>query len=315
MFSVETVTTLNGNIEYRRDRVTGLTCRINAERIKRGIDQAPTLQYPADDCPFCPEQVQRVTPTFPGGNRIVHGESVTFPNLFPFAAWHTVSVITSAHMVDRFTPSQLLDALWGQVESLSMREGFASINWNFLPSAGASLAHPHLQGLVDRHPSERVHRIREGAQRYRRRTGRDYWADRIEGEQGSERYLFGDTITWLAHAVPVGEKEILGILPGATLQDFGDLFSEFTKDILLLIDLYRAMGTYAFNMSVFFVPAGKKKNFRAFCSMIARINPNPASLSDTSFMERLHLEPLILTSPEDLAAFFRKERGNLRGGD
>jgi UDPglucose--hexose-1-phosphate uridylyltransferase len=66
-------------------------------------------------------------------------------------------------------------------------------------------------------------------------------------------------------------------------------------------------------MSVFFVPSGKKKNFQAFASLIARINPNPASLSDTSFMERLHLEPLILTSPEDLAGFFHREKGNLGG--
>ncbi|MDD1678290.1 MAG: galactose-1-phosphate uridylyltransferase [Methanomicrobiales archaeon] len=311
MFSVEEVATLNGTIEYRRDQVTGLTCRINAERIKRGIDQTPTLCYTTEGCPFCPVQVEQVTPTFQNGSRIVHGESVTFPNLFPFAAWHTVSVITRSHMVDRFTPSQIEDALRGQVESLTGRKGFASINWNFLPSAGASLAHPHLQGLVDAHPPERVRRIREGAQKYHRRTGRNFWLDLTNTEGESERFLFGDTITWIAHAVPVGEKEILGIFPGATLEEFPDHFSEFTKGILSLIDLYRAMGTHAFNLSVFFIPSGKGKDFRTFCSLIARINPNPTSLSDSSFMERLHLEPLILTSPEDLAAFFHRERGNL----
>jgi UDPglucose--hexose-1-phosphate uridylyltransferase len=307
MFSIDLEHTLNGTLEYRKDLVTGLSCRINAERIKRGIDQIPTLGYPAESCPFCPERVHQVTPTFPGGKRIVHGESITFPNLFPFAAWHTVSVITQAHMVDRFTPSQIMDALKGQVESLSMRAGFSSINWNFLPSAGASLAHPHLQGLVDPHPPERVQRVREGARKYRRRTGRNYWKDLAGEERRSERFLFGDSITWFAHPVPVGEKEILGILPCTTLQEFPLLCEEFTHGILTLIDLYRAMGTYAFNLSVFFVPVGKERDFRAFCSLIARINPNPASLSDTSFMERLHLEPLILTSPEDLAAFFRGE--------
>ncbi len=313
MFSVEAVTTLNGTIEYRTDEVTGLTCRINAERIKRGIDQPPTLKYPEDNCPFCPEQVQQVTPTFPDGRRIVYGESTTFPNLFPFASWHTVSVITRAHTVDRFTPRQIEDALNGQMESLGMRDGFASINWNFLPSAGASLAHPHLQGLVDAHPSERVRRLREGAERYQKRTGKNYWEELVTWEQGSDRHLFGDSIVWFAHAVPVGEKEILGILPVSTLREFHEIRAEFSRDILLLIDLYRAMGTYAFNMSLFFVPS-EKEGVHAFCSLIARINPNPTSLSDTSFMERLHLEPLILTSPEDLAAFFRRERGNLRSG-
>ena len=28
--------------------------------------------------------------------------------------------------------------------------GYKSINWNNLPSAGASITHPHLQGLADR---------------------------------------------------------------------------------------------------------------------------------------------------------------------
>jgi Galactose-1-phosphate uridylyltransferase len=226
MFSVEAVTTLNGTIEYRKDPVTGLSCRINAERIKRGIDQTPTLRYAAEDCPFCPQQVETVTPTFPDGRRIIHGESVTFPNLFPFAAWHTVSVITRAHMVDRFTPAQIRDALEGQMESLALREGYASINWNFLPSAGASLAHPHLQGLVDAHPPERVRLLQEGAGAYRRHTGRDYWDDRLKAERGSKRYLCGDTITWIAHAVPVGEREILGILPVASLQEFSPLVAD-----------------------------------------------------------------------------------------
>jgi hypothetical protein len=39
--------------------------------------------------------------------------------------------------------------------------------------------------------------------------------------------------------------------------------------------------------------------------MIARINPNASSISDTAFMERLHLEPVILTLPEEVGRMFR----------
>jgi hypothetical protein len=42
--------------------------------------------------------------------------------------------------------------------------------------------------------------------------------------------------------------------------------------------------------------------------MISRINPNPSSTSDSAFMERLHLEPVILTLPEDIGNFYKKEK-------
>ncbi|MDD1673511.1 MAG: galactose-1-phosphate uridylyltransferase [Methanomicrobiales archaeon] len=311
MFTVEEFNTRNGILEYRKDLVTGLSCRISAERIKRGIDQIPTLIYASDNCPFCPDSVEKVTPTFSDGTRILHGESVTFPNLFPFAAWHTVSVITRRHLVERFTPTQIEDALKGQVESLRTHHGYTSINWNYLPSSGASLVHPHLQGLVDDHPSDRVDRVLRGGEKFFKRERERYGDYLIDSEKNTDRYLFGSEIAWMAHAVPVGEKEILGILPCSTVDEFQDFITEFTKDLLTMIDLYQAMGTHAFNMSVFFVPPDETRDFSSFCSMIARINPNPSSLSDSAFMERLHLEPVILTSPEELGRFFQKERFNL----
>ena len=42
--------------------------------------------------------------------------------------------------------------------------------------------------------------------------------------------------------------------------------------------------------------------------MISRINPNPSSTSDSAFMERLHLEPVVMTLPEDLGKFYKKEK-------
>jgi galactose-1-phosphate uridylyltransferase len=192
-----------------------------------------------------------------------------------------------------------------------MRKGYASINWNFLPSAGASLAHPHLQGLVDAHPPYRVRCTLEGGKKLYQRKRIRYWDELERKEKTSDRYLFGDEIRWLANPVPIGEKEVLGILPCSTLEEFRPLIPEFVRGVLTLIHLYRAMGTHAFNMSVFFANEKKDHNFRAFCSMIARINPNPSSLSDSSFMERLHLEPLILTSPEDLGRFFHREKATL----
>jgi galactose-1-phosphate uridylyltransferase len=249
-----------------------------------------------------------VTPTFPDGNRIIRGESVTFPNLFPFGEGHIVTVMTRDHAVMTFSRQQMVDALLAQIEALSQADGYASINWNFLPSAGASLVHPHMQGLSDSHPSRIVELYLDASDQYQKKQSRNYWAAVRDQERSSERYLFGDEILWSAHAVPVGEREVRGILPISALEEMENYADLLARGILEIISLYRKLGTYAFNMSVFFDKKGSDHGFRAFCSMISRINPNPSSTSDSAFMERLHLEPVIMTLPEDLGKFYKKEK-------
>jgi galactose-1-phosphate uridylyltransferase len=308
MFSVREVVTSRGTLQYRTEHLTGLMCRISPDRLKRQIDQSFYSPPNADGCPFCRDAVMTVTPTFPDGNRIIRGESVTFPNLFPFGEGHVVTVMTREHAVVAFSRQQVVDALLSQVEALHVADGYASINWNFLPSAGASLVHPHMQGLSDSHPSRIVDICVHASEQYRKKQGRNYWDAVREQERASDRYLFGDEILWSAHAVPVGEREVRGLLPISMLDEMENYVDLLARGILEIISLYRELGTYAFNMSIFFDKSGNDHGFRAFCSMISRINPNPSSTSDSAFMERLHLEPVIMTLPEDLGKFYKKEK-------
>ena len=308
MFSVREVVTSRGTLQYRTEHLTGLRCRISPDRLKRQIDQSFNLPSNTDGCPFCRDAVMTVTPTFPDGNRIIRGESITFPNLFPFGEGHVVTVLTREHAVITFSRQQVVDALLSQIEALRHSDGYASINWNFLPSAGASLVHPHMQGLADTHPSRIVDLSLAASEQYRKKKGSNYWDAVREQERLSDRYLFGDEILWSAHAVPVGEREVRGILPISTLEEMEIYADLLARGILEIISLYRKLGTYAFNMSVFFDKTGNDHGFKAFCSMISRINPNPSSTSDSAFMERLHLEPVIMTLPEDLGKFYKKEK-------
>jgi galactose-1-phosphate uridylyltransferase len=248
-----------------------------------------------------------VTPTFRNGTRIIRGESVTFPNLFPFGEDHVVTVITREHFVQTFTREHVVDALFSQIEALQNIDGYPSINWNFLPSAGASLVHPHMQGLSDSRPSRIVDLYLCASQQYLRKHDMNYWEAVRKEEKVSERYLFGDEILWSAHAVPLGEREVRGILPISSLDEMSDHVDLVAQGILEIISLYRKLCTYAFNMSIFFDKRGENRGFNAFCSIISRINPNPLSTSDSAFMERLHLEPVILTLPEDLGNYYRNE--------
>jgi galactose-1-phosphate uridylyltransferase len=308
MFSVREVVTSRGTLQYREEHLTGLRCRISPDRLKRQIDQSLYLPSNAEGCPFCRDAVMTVTPTFSDGNRIIRGESVTFPNLFPFGKGHVVTVMTREHAVVAFSRQQVVDALLSQIEALRQVDGYPSINWNFLPSAGASLVHPHMQGLSDSCPSRIVDVYIAASEQYRKKLGRNYWDAVREQERSSDRYLFGDEMLWSAHAVPVGEREVRGILPISTLDEMENYVDLVARGILEIISLYRELGTHAFNMSIFFDKSGNDHGFRAFCSMISRINPNPSSTSDSAFMERLHLEPVIMTLPEDFGKFYKKEK-------
>jgi galactose-1-phosphate uridylyltransferase len=306
MFSVREVVTRRGTLQYRTEHLTGLRCRISPDRLKRQIDQSFCLPPNVDGCPFCRDAVMTVTPTFPDGKRILRGESVTFPNLFPFGEGHVVTVITREHSVVAFSRHQVVDALLSQIEALRMADGYASINWNFLPSAGASIVHPHMQGLSDSRPSRIADMYIRICEQYRKKQGRNYWDAVREQERSSDRYLFGDEILWSAHAVPVGEREVRGILPISTLDEMDNYVDLMAQGILEIISFYRELGTYAFNMAIFFDKTASDHGFSAFCSMISRINPNSSSTSDSAFMERLHLEPVIMTLPEDLGKFYKK---------
>lgn len=305
MFSVSEVATEKGILQHREEHFTGLRCRISPERLKRHIDQELSLPDSSEGCPFCRDRIFSVTPTFADKNRIIRGESVTFPNLFPFGDWHTVTVITKEHSVDAFTHQQVVDAFAAQAESLQRFDGYPSINWNFLPSAGASLVHPHMQGISDRRPPLMIERYRFACEQYRGKTGKNYWDAVRDEEQSSDRYLFGDEILWSAHAVPVGEREVRGYLPVTSLDEVESYVDSLALGTLEVLTLYKKLGTHAFNMSIFFDKKNASGEFRAFCSIISRINPNISSTSDSAFMERLHLEPVILTLPEELGRYYR----------
>ena len=307
MFVIERSRSGAWPIEYRRERLTGLSCTISPTRLSRGLNHVPA-PAPAPvpgECPFCPGQVDRVTPTFPDGSRIRRGESITFPNLYPFAPCHTVTVITRAHACEQFRPRQLSDALEGAVASIAGAPGYASVNWNYLHSAGASLDHPHLQGVVMGRPSFVHARHLAGSARFLSRAGRPYREALVEHEQSTDRFLFGDEVVFIASAVPIGEREVRALLPAGSLEEAVPYLECLATGLCRVFDLYQDLGSHAFNIACFFGRPGRDRGFSAFCSVISRINPNTDSISDSAFMERLHLQPIVMTLPEEIGRYSR----------
>jgi UDPglucose--hexose-1-phosphate uridylyltransferase len=306
MFTVSEIRGFPFPVQLRTEHLTGHQCRISPLRGERGIGTGACVIPDTGEipCPFCPERILLETPPFPSGERVCVGESVTFPNRYPFSAFHTVTVISRSHAPERFSVRQISNALTGQWSVLADAEGYVSINWNHLSSAGASMHHPHMQGIADPEPTAYTRRCLEGGARYRDRTGENYWEGVIESEREGPRHLFGSEVPWYAHPVPLGEKEIRAYLPVGTPGDAEPYIDALATGLDRVIALYRDQGHCAFNVAIRFDRKGSVGDFRAFLSIIARINPTPAGTSDSAFMERLHCEPVLFTIPEDLPAMF-----------
>ena len=146
--------------EIRIDPLTGRSARIchfmKLQWQKPDFDAmiAGTESY----CPFCGDKVLNVTPCFPQDiipeGRMQRGDMVLFPNLAPYDSIGAVATFGARHYVPMLELTEdLMVAAFGfaldffrRIETLNHQESvYHIINWNYMPPAGSSLIHPHLQ--------------------------------------------------------------------------------------------------------------------------------------------------------------------------
>ena len=299
-------------IEVRLDPLTGHSSRILPER---GLMPASDFDLEAfarqtqPSCPFCPDRVDRLTPRLasrihPGG-RITRGAAMLFPNLHAYSSHSAVSIYSPGlHYlpVGEITRELLADNLATQVAfaravmAAEPQSAWASINANHMLPAGSSLFHPHMQGIVDSHPTTMQRLLADvPAQRFD-----DYLA--AERRIG-ERYL-GSTgrIQWLVSFAPIAPAELrafaAGVCSPADLDD--DLVSELAHGLALALGGYAEMGLSSFNCAMYGAPPGTEGyplNLRLAC----RSNLKPLYRSDSTFLERLHWEGAVDYAPETVA--------------
>jgi len=157
-------------IEIRTHPITGRTCRIAFSRINEKEAGTDALPQPPPDakktskCPFCQPWVTSKTPQFhpdlANDGRMIKGDSLLFPNLFPYGSYSAVSLFNDEHFVEIGTASvsSYADSFYNcgrylrKVLQHDPQAVYMAITQNHLPSAGGSLVHPHLQINADRVP-------------------------------------------------------------------------------------------------------------------------------------------------------------------
>ncbi len=314
-------------VEFRRDPLTGRWSRINLERAKRvrqavGGYPSELLRESERGCFFCPENLERSTPKLPpefGEERMRRGEAVLFPNLFPFAEFHAVVVLSREHLLPlrEFHAGRLRDAVglsleyFRRVRELEPSAGYAMLNWNHLPPAAASIVHPHFQLLVDRTPTFWLEETLRAGRNYRRRKGRSFWLDLLEEERGGERWVGeGEEVCWLTPFAPSGQNEVWAVFKEASC--FGEVgergLREFSEGLSRVLRGYEELGVETFNLTSFSGPedGSSGEYHRLSLRLISRPPLRPLYTSDSGFMERFQYEPVVETVPEEVAARLRR---------
>jgi UDPglucose--hexose-1-phosphate uridylyltransferase len=316
MLDPETDALVRTTVEVRIDPLTGHSSRILPARglmPPNDLDLAAFARENQPRCPFCPERIESLTPMLPPAihpdGRIRAGEAVLFPNLHAYSSHSCVSVYSPRlHYLplERMTESLVADNLVTQVAfaravmATEPESRWASINANHMLPSGSSLFHPHLQGIVDPHPTT-VQRMLA-----------DIPADRFESYLQAERRdgvrHLGHTgrVEWLVSFAPIAPAELRAFLPGiaSPAQLDQDLVLELAHGLSAALNAYAELGFESFNLAVYGAPPGTPGyplNLRLAC----RSNLRAFYRSDSTFLERLHWEGAIDLPPEHVAEQIR----------
>jgi UDPglucose--hexose-1-phosphate uridylyltransferase len=318
-------------VEYRIDPLTGRSSVICENLLQKisilyGETDAGFIKLLVEEtrpnCIFCPPGVFESTPLYttdlcPNG-RLQNATSVLFPNLFPTAALHAVLTWPDYHFLTpgQFDTTLLADAFSltetfaGSVNTVLPEVNFLSVNCNYMPPAGGSIIHPHLQIIGSLEPPHRLAEIILAVEKWHAACRENFW-DRLCAEEQSigERWI-GTTgpWTWIAPWSPMGANEIMGIHRSAsTVFDLaaGD-WSYLAEGLHRVLYHYENLSYSSFN----FCLAGGCRNGgnaqRCVIRIISRQNVRPNYRNDEYFLQKFHGIELIVQAPETLAADLRK---------
>jgi len=319
-------------IEYRINPLTGkigcLVLKESGRPIEKMIytadrDSLEKLAKESEEkCFFCPGKVEKFTPKFledilPEG-RISVREAYLFPNIAPYCEFSVVVVLTKKHYLnlDEFTPNIFVDGFLAikmfteKVKNVSSIR-FITAGLQYLPSAGSSIVHPHMQAMLTEIPLGNLKDILDASEEYYKRFSSNFWETIIAAEkEKGERYI-GKTgnVEWLAPFTSVSNYEVLGIIKKKS--SFTELSREDFKDIAEgICKILRFYNDKNFSSFQFVLNSGpldrETPYFWVNLSIVARPGIKSFYINDSWFLPFLVKQPVISIIPEDLAKALKK---------
>ena len=302
------------DVEIREDPLTDRHARIVPESFILG--EEPDIEAVVsddEDCFFCPDSVADVTPEYPdfvGMERGSVGEATSFPNLNPYAGHSNVVVLTEDHYVplDEFEVQTFADgfeAAMEYVQAVTEHDPdatVASVNMNFLRSAGSSIIHPHIQSLVDDEGTNRQRRRIDAQREYYERHGTRFYDDLLGAELDGDRYVgrIGD-VEWYAPFAPQHHRHVRGVIDTDTGPSPGsDALYDLANGLTNVLSYFADVGLNSFNFG--FQTVADDPATRPVIDVVARSVFDEYYWSDATFFDTIHEESVVDVPPEDYAA-------------
>jgi UDPglucose--hexose-1-phosphate uridylyltransferase len=324
-----TLTTKDGEVTHtvihRRDPLTGRISSICPNLKEKwssfvGETDRELIQKLAEDsaswCPFC-QSIEDITPTVsyaPEGRWHIDDVWV-FPNMFPRTAFEAVVTSSENHFLwlhefsGEFVSTHLRAAVqcirdvYAKTPSLS----YAAIGWNYLPPAGASLVHPHMQVSMRDMQFNYPEFLEEKSREYFEEYHSNFWEDIIQKERHIKT---SGRIEWVTPYAPTGFNEIWGIVKSAS--NFMELETEDIQNlgegISNILHFYSDRGCSAFNMVIHSGCLSEHSDhFWLGAKLVSRSNVRSLYLNiDSWYMPKLLWEEIVAESPEELAEAVRE---------
>jgi UDPglucose--hexose-1-phosphate uridylyltransferase len=309
-------------IQIRTNPITGRTCRISISRIDEkepGTESLPKPPPDADNaaqCPFCRPQVNdrtpRLHPDLSSTGRMARGDSLLFPNLFPYGSYSAVSLFDNAHFVEIGNASveSYADSFsncsryLAKIKNHDPEAVYTAITQNHLPSAGGSLLHPHLQINADRLPANHQRILLKRANDFHQQNGKYLFSDYLEHETADGSRYIGATglWQWMAAFAPEGFFEIWGILPQKTSfqQVAASDWKDLARGILNVQRYYRSLCRNGYNLGLLSVETPFSRLELRIVIMV-RSNYAPWVRSDHTGFEVMLGDMTTFSTPEQTA--------------
>ncbi len=306
--------------EIRLDPLTGRSARIcHFMELKwEKPDFEAMIKGTEKTCPFCSGRVLEITPRFPEEiipeGRLTKNDMVLFPNIAPYDSLGAVAVMGDRHFIPmtEITPGKIKNGFllsmefFKRVDELKHPEAvYHIINWNFMPPAGSSLIHPHLQVFSTSSAPNLMRYEMDSAKKYLEENGTNYWDDLIRIETEDKLRFLGriGRSSWLTNYAPMGVAgDVLAVVNGvcSTLELSDKDLSDIADGLTRVMTGYDKMGIYSFNMN-FFTGAKDDEHARFHLLFSPRTFFNQAlGATDVGALRNLFNETICMAFPEDI---------------
>jgi galactose-1-phosphate uridylyltransferase len=239
---------------------------------------------------------------------------VIFPNIAPYDSIGAVATYGARHYIPmtEFTPALMASAFgfaldfFRRIHDTGHPESvYHIINWNYMPPAGSSLIHPHLQVFSTSTAPNLMRQELEASRKYQNRHGTCFWDDLTAAEMKTAQRYLGKIgrCHWMTAFAPMGVAgDVLAVLEGArctldlSLQDLQDIALGLSKAMAA----YDKMGIYSFNMN-FFTGTPTDDHFRFHLLFSPRtFFSQQLGTPDVGALRNLFNETLCMSFPEEI---------------